>query len=89
MKRHPGEDFHKYRERRKKSNLMEKTSKIVRIFFTGGTYRKYPKVKIEATPGLISPAVGKRHKGESLKNFRNRRMVCNQKRRVREKGVML
>lgn len=86
MKRASNEDFNTYRERRKKSKIVEKAIRIGTVIFSGGTYRRHPKP--ESTPKniLISPAVGKRHKGESLDGFRKRRMVCNSRRRDRKRA---
>jgi len=86
MKRTSGEDFNEYRERRKKNKILEKAIQIGTIIFSGGTYRRHPKPEPEKRPVLVSPATGKRHKGESLDHFRKRRQVCNSKRRQREKG---
>ena len=84
MKRTPGEDFDAYRQRRKESNVFKKTiGRFKRWFHKGGTYRK--KVVV---PGpkrvLVSAAIGKRHKGEPIERFRERRRFCNAKRRLRE-----
>jgi len=84
MKRAPGEDFDAYRQRRKESNVFAKTiGHFKRLVHQGGTYRKK-----EIVPGpkrfLISAASGKRHKGESVEHFKQRRRVCNAARRLRE-----
>ncbi len=80
MKRKPEESFEEYRERRKKENNWKQR---IRIFFTGGTYRRKPEEKI-VREKPVSPAIGKRHKGESLADFKVRRKACNQRRRIRE-----
>lgn len=85
MKRNSNESVEDYKERRRQSKILEKAALIGRMIWSGGTYRRFPKPEPEERPVLISPAVGKRHKGESLKNFRKRRQVCNHKRRIREK----
>ena len=84
MKRAPGESFEEYRQRRKEDNIIKKSiGRVGRWFHTGGTYRKKP---LAACPSreIVSAASGKRHKGESLQDFRDRRRVCNAKRRERE-----
>ena len=86
MKRASNEDFNAYRERRKQSKIVEKAIKIGTVIFSGGTYRRHSKPESGPRPVLISPAVGKRHEGESLDDFRKRRMVCNSRRRDREKA---
>jgi len=84
MKRSSEEGFNEYKERRKHSNISGKAAAIGKIIFSGGTYRKFPKIEAPR-PVLVSPAVGKRHKGESLADFRKRRQICNTKRRIRDK----
>jgi len=85
MKRAPGEEFEEYKKRRKDENILTKLRSLSRWkwFHQGGTYRRKAVV-----PGpkrtVISAAVGKRHKGESVEHFRERRRVCNAKRRERE-----
>jgi len=88
MRRQSGESFQDYRERRKKENLNAKRKILgkIRIFFSGGTYRRKERVPV-SKPKLISKAVGKKHEGESLKHFKARRKVCNAKRRLREAMV--
>jgi len=85
MKRAPGEDFDAYRQRRKESNVFTKTiGRLGKWFYIGKT--PYRKKKIVPGPKrvLISAAVGKRHKGESIEYFKQRRRVCNAARRLRE-----
>ncbi len=84
MKRAPGEAFEDYRERRKGENKTRKIIGNIRVFFSGGTYRRKER-PAAYKPILVSRAAGKRHEGESLKHFKDRRMVCNAKRRLREK----
>ena len=87
MKRLPGEDFDAYRQRRKEANVFRKMiGHIGRLFYQGGTYRK-KEVVLGPKRVLISAASGKRHKGESIEHFKQRRRVCNAKRRERE-GVL-
>ena len=83
-KRAPGESFEDYRERRKGENKVRKMLGNIKVFFSGGTYRRKERVPI-FKPILVSRAVGKRHQGESLEHFKERRKVCNTKRRLREK----
>jgi len=85
MKRASNEDFNAYRERRKQSKIVEKAIRIGTVIFSGGTYRKHSKPESGPRPVLISPAIGKRHEGEPLDDFRKRRRICNSKRRDREK----
>ncbi len=51
MKRKPEESFEEYRERRKKENNWKQR---IRIFFTGGTYRRKPEEKIVREKPLIT-----------------------------------
>ncbi|MBU2249272.1 MAG: hypothetical protein KKD77_21170 [Gammaproteobacteria bacterium] len=83
MKRLPNEPFEEYRERRKAANKAAKR-RPWRIFFTGGTYRSQEIEPIVKQPPPISPAIGKRHKGETLSKFKERRRSCNKRRRERE-----
>lgn len=87
-KRSANESFEDYRERREKENLVSKKKILgkIRIFFSGGTYRREKRIPAPK-PKLISKAVGKRHEGESLEHFKARRKVCNAKRRLREAMV--
>lgn len=59
--------------------------RVFRYFFTGGTYRKNPRPEPGVKTPAETPARGKRHRNESLKDFRERRRICNAKRRRREK----
>ena len=85
MKRAPGESFEEYQKRRKENNIASKISGKIRIFFSGGTYRRKEKEEPAPKRTLISAAVGKRHQGELIEDFKERRKICNHKRRMREK----
>ena len=87
MERLPNETFEGYRERRKKENLDNKKrirEGILKMFPAGIFQKKDRQPTFKAK--LISKAVGKRHEGESLAHFKERRKVCNAKRKLREAG---
>ena len=84
MKRAPGESFEEYRERRRQGNIFTKAIGEGKWFYRGKTpYRKQEVVPRQKRV-VITAAMGKRHKGESIKKFRDRRRVCNVRRRERE-----
>jgi len=83
MKRFPGESILEYRQRRREEKAALKMH-LMGTIITTGTYRKKPAPEKTDRPKPISPAVGKRHKGESLAEFRQRRMTANARRRQRE-----
>lgn len=82
MKRLPGEDFHEYKERRKGENKVRRWFGRTFNFIVIPLKPKPKKVVYEPS----NPTIGKRHKNESLKVFRERRMACNVKRRQKEKA---
>jgi len=86
MKRFPGESTLEYRQRRRQDKIDAKLSLLGKVFFFGGTYRKKPAPRRTDRPRPISAAVGKRYKGESLEEFKARRMAANARRRQREKN---
>lgn len=88
MKRFLGESYGDYRERREKEGFgfrsIQAFIRAGKVFFSGGTYRRKPRIPLPKRV-LISPTVGKRHQGESIEHFTERRRICNQKRRKRER----
>ena len=81
-KREENESFEDYRKRMKK-----KAPLMLRIFYMGEVpYRRKPKDLVIREP-LVSPAIGKRHRGEDLGGFKKRRKLCNKKRREKEHGI--
>jgi len=87
MKRAPGESFFDYRKRRKEGNKVSRTiGRMGRWFYRSADNIPFRWKPIE--PGkkrvLVSPAVGKRHQGESVEHFKERRRVCNAAKRKRE-----
>tara|TARA_Y100000310_G_scaffold255960_1_gene263623 strand:+ start:5883 stop:6188 length:306 start_codon:yes stop_codon:yes gene_type:complete len=97
MKRKLGEIFTDYQQRRRQANanLKKKLGTVKRLSLneggkpvtverSGAGYR----IKTQEPKDVvarISPARGKRHRGETAKEFQDRRKVCNAKRRTREK----
>jgi len=87
LKRFIGETFEAFRWRRREANLKEKIALKTRgkIISIGGRSVNRKKSKTITTTEWNNPAIGKRHACESPEAFKERRRICNAKRRQREK----
>lgn len=93
MKRKNDENFGTFKIRRLMANMMAKTrwrtGKRLNVDSRGMTKPWRPnKPRPLRDPDYVkpvSPATGKRHKGETLLQFKLRRRFCNNRRRERER----